>query len=88
MTTPDERFLLAEDTCGLIKALAKNLKTIGIYNEVEYKAVNQIFSSVGLAMNILDPEKYEQYLEQVKREFEQKAEAPAAEEEKPVGQYL
>lgn len=63
MTTPAERFDLAEKASVTIGDIAKDFKEIGIYGDNEYKFFAELLYSLATAMKILDPEKYEVYMQ-------------------------
>ena len=63
MTTPDERYALAEQVVLDLKRIATDLKSIGYFTQVENQAVSTLLMSAGIAMNILDPDKYTVFLD-------------------------
>lgn len=86
--TPEERYDLAEKTADGLVDLVKNLGDIGIYDENEYNAVTSLVLSLGRAMKVLDPEKYQVRVQAIRDEFARKHSGELITADAKLGQYL
>lgn len=88
MSTVEERFELAKASVERISQVTKDMHTIGVYDETEYKAAALLLITLTRAMVVLDPEKTRDYSKQALSEAASNADLASLFGAKDTGQYL